>query len=144
MNQQEQLFTIQQVSTKLNIPKPTLRFWEKELDGIIVPHRTRGGQRRYALEHLTIIGKVKELREKGMSLPEIKRKLGKGQMSEAGSQTCPQRSRHARHREAQPRRTGLRGGRGSGDERTDRIDLLAARVAEVVKAEVNRFFEGET
>ena len=119
MNQQEQLFTIQQVSTKLNIPKPTLRFWEKELDGIIVPHRTRGGQRRYALEHLTIIGKVKELREKVMSLPEIKRKLGKGQMSEAGSQ-------------------------GSGDERTDRVDLLAARVAEVVRAEVNRFFEGET
>jgi hypothetical protein len=31
----------------------------------------------------------------------------------------------------------------SGDERTDRIDLLAARVAEVVKAEVNRFFEWE-
>ena len=32
---------------------------------------------------------------------------------------------------------------GSGDERTDRVDLLAERVAEVVKAEVNRFFEGE-
>ena len=50
--------------------KPTLRLWEKELDGIIVFHRTRGGQRRYALE------------------------------------------------------------------------LLAARVAEVVRAEVHRFFEG--
>ena len=126
---ENRLSSIQEVSDLLKVPKPTLRFWEKELDGIIVPHRTRGGQRRYALEHLAIIGKVKELREKGMSLPEIKRKLGKGQMSEAGSQTCPQRSR-------------LRGGRGSGDERTDGIDLLAARVAEVVKAEVNRFFEG--
>ena len=52
-----------------------------------------------------------------MSLPEIKRKLGKGQMSEVGSQR-------------------------SGAERTNRIDLLAVRVAEVVKAEVNRFFEG--
>jgi hypothetical protein len=31
--------------------------------------------------------------------------------------------------------------RGSGDERTDRVDLLAERVAEVVKTEVNRFFE---
>ncbi|MEA3415356.1 MAG: hypothetical protein U9R02_04235 [Thermodesulfobacteriota bacterium] len=29
----------------------------------------------------------------------------------------------------------------AGDERTDSVDLLAARVAEVVKAEVNRFFE---
>jgi len=57
-----------------------------------------------------------------VSLPEIKRKLGKGQILEAGSQTCPQYSR-------------LRGGQGSVDERTD-------RVAEVVKAEVNRFFEG--
>jgi len=51
-----------------------------------------------------------------------------GQMSEPGSQTCPQRF-------------CLRGGRGSVDERTDRVDLLADRVAEVVKAEVNRFFE---
>ena len=61
-------------------------------------------------------------------------------MSKAGSQTCPQRSRHARHREAQPRRTDLRGGRGSGSERTEGIDLLADRVAEVVKSEVLRFF----
>ena len=75
MDTQKQLFTIQQLSLKLDIPKPTLRFWEKELDGIIVPQRTRGGQRRYNFEHLTIIGKVKELRERGMSLPAIKRKL---------------------------------------------------------------------
>jgi len=119
MDSREQLFTIHQVSTKLNIPKPTLRFWEKELDGIIVPIRTLGKQRRYNLEHLTIIAKVKELREKGMNLSEIKWKLGKGQMSEAGSQR-------------------------SGDERTDGIDLLADRVTEVVRAEVHRFFEGET
>ncbi len=117
MNQQEQLFTIQQLSTELNIPKPTLRFWEKELDGILVPLRTRGGQRRYTVENIAVIEEIKRLRERGMSLPEIKRKLGKGQMSEAGSQR-------------------------SGDERTDRVDLLAARVAEVVRAEVNRFLRG--
>ena len=109
MNQQEQLFTIQQVSTKLNIPKPTLRFWEKELDGIIVPHRTRGGQRRYALEHLAIIGKVKELREKGMSLAEIKKQINNTNKGD--------------------------------NSNSNRVDLLAERVAEAVKAEVNRFFE---
>ena len=114
MNQQEQLFTIQQVSTKLNIPKPTLRFWEKELDGIIVPHRTRGGQRRYALEHLAIIGKVKELREKGMSLAEIKKQINNTNKLQ------------------------------NDNTDFDRVDLLAERVAEVVKAEVNRFFEWET
>ena len=111
MNQQEQLFTIQQVSTKLNIPKPTLRFWEKELDGIIVPHRTRGGQRRYALEHLAIIGKVKELREKGMSLAEIKKQINNTNKGD--------------------------------NSNSNMVDLLAVRVAEVVKAEVNRFFEGD-
>ena len=62
-------------------------------------------------------------------------------MSEAVSQTCPQRSRHALHSEAQPRRTGLRGGRGAGYERTDEIDLLGERVAETVKMEVLRFFQ---
>jgi hypothetical protein len=83
------------------------------------------------------------LKKAGLSLVEIKRNLGKGQMSEAGSQTCPQRSRHARHREAQPRRTGLRGRRGAGDERTDGIDLLGERVAEVVRLEVLNFLNGK-
>ena len=63
-----------------------------------------------------VIEEIKKLKSKGMSLSEIKRKLGKGQRSEAGSQWL-------------------------GDERTDKVDFLAARVAEVVKAEVNSFFE---
>ena len=85
------------------------------------------------------------LKKAGLSLVEIKRKLGKGiddssigglddsligtfddwekgrdagQMSKAGSQM-------------------------SGDGRTGEIDLLAERVAEVVKMEVLRFFQGE-
>jgi DNA-binding transcriptional MerR regulator len=111
MDTQKPLFTIQQVSTKLNIPKPTLRFWEKELDGILVPIRTQGQQRRYNLEHLATIGMVRELREKGMSLAEIK---------EQNNNT------------------------NKGDNsNSKRIDLLVARVTEVVRAEVNRFFEEE-
>ena len=58
------------------------------------------------------------LKKAGLSLVEIKRKLRKGQMSEEGSQR-------------------------SGDERTDVIDLLAERVAEVVKLEVLRFLQRE-
>ena len=171
MNFQEQTITIQQVSQRLDVPKPTLRFWEREFEGILVPLRTNGGQRRYAPEHISVIEEIKMLKKAGLSLIQIKRKLEKGiddsligrfddwekgidggQMLEAGSQTCPQHSRHARHlpanarrwqagREAQPRRTGLRGGRGSGDGRTEGIDLLADRVAEVVKMEVLKFFE---
>ena len=75
INQSKQLLTIQQISLKLDIPKSTLRFWEKELDGFIVPIRTPGGQRRYSLINLSLIGKVKEFRDMGMSLAEIKSKL---------------------------------------------------------------------
>ena len=56
------------------------------------------------------------MKKAGLSLAEIKRKLGKGQMSEAGRQ-------------------------GSEDGRTGEIDLLAERVAEVVRLEILRFFE---
>ena len=73
MDRQKEIFSIQQVSLKLNIPKATLRFWEKELNSIIVPLRTQGGQRRYTLDHISTIEEVKKLRENGMHLSEIKR-----------------------------------------------------------------------
>jgi len=78
MHPKEQLFTIQQLSLKLKIPKPTLRFWEKELDGILVPLRTPGGQRRYTSRHIAIIEQTKKLRKKGMGLCEIREKLRNG------------------------------------------------------------------
>jgi DNA-binding transcriptional MerR regulator len=109
MNQKEQLHSIQQISTKLNIPKPTLRFWEKEFEGILLPLRTNGGQRRYTSEHVSIIGEIKMLKKAGLSLDKIRRKLG---TIHSGNNTNP-----------------------------DGIDLLAERVAEVVKMEVHRFFK---
>ena len=45
--------TIQEVSDRAGISKHTLRFWERELNGVIVPLRTKGGQRRYTLETLS-------------------------------------------------------------------------------------------
>ena len=117
MNQKEPLHSIQQLSTILNILKPTLRFWEKELEGILLPLRTNGGQRRYTHEHVSVIKKIKMLKKTGYSLVEIKRKLGMGLMSETGNQR-------------------------SGDGRTGGIDLLAERVAEVVKMEILRFSKG--
>ena len=108
-NKSKPLFTIQQLSLKLDIPKSTLRFWEKELDGFILPIRTSGGQRRYGLEDLSIIGKVKELRTRGMSLSEIKSHL------QTDSQDVVKR------------------------QQLGSIDLLAERVAEVIKVEVYNF-----
>ena len=56
------------------------------------------------------------LKKAGLSLVEIKSKLGKGQMSESERQR-------------------------SGSERTAGIDLLAERVAEVVKMEALRYLQ---
>ena len=108
---ENRLSSIQEVSDLLKVPKPTLRFWEKELNGILAPLRTKGGQRRYDVEQISVIQEIKKLRNKGMSLPEIKRKLSNSNKGD--------------------------------NSNSNRVDLLAARVAEVVKAEVNRFFEGE-
>ena len=45
------------------------------MNGIIVPIRTPGGQRRYTQEHLSIIQKINRMRKQGMSLSEINSKL---------------------------------------------------------------------
>ena len=116
MNHTKPLCSIQQLSIKLNIPKPTLRFWEKELEDFLIPLRTRGGQRRYTPEHVSIIEEIKKLKNEGASLAEIRSKLRSRQLQEAGS-------------------------RIAGDEKMDRIDLLVERVAGAVKIEVLKFFE---
>lgn len=70
--QNSRQYTIRQLSEKLNIPKPTLRFWEKEFEDIIVPMRTSGRQRRYSETHITLLEEIKNLRNSGKSIPEIK------------------------------------------------------------------------
>jgi DNA-binding transcriptional MerR regulator len=67
--------TIQEVSKRSGVSTHTLRFWEKELEGVIVPERTKGGQRRYTLEHLLVIEEIKGLKSKGLSLTDVKREL---------------------------------------------------------------------
>ena len=104
-------YSIQEVSLKLKIPTHTLRFWEKEFEGILVPLRTKGGQRRYADEHVSIIRRIKRLRERGMTVAETHSQL----LKKYGSKM--------------------------EDLNSARIDFLAQRVAEVVRDEVYRFFE---
>jgi len=102
------LFTIRQVSTLIGLRPSTLRFWEKEFEGILVPVRTNGGQRRYRPEDLTLIRKIKQMREDGATISGIKRNILKG----------------------------------DGDyPDSSRINLLADKVAEVVKAEIFQFLE---
>ncbi len=108
-------FTIQKVSQKLKVSKHTLRFWEKELDGIIVPLRTQGGQRRYTPEHLIVIKEIKRLKSKGFSLAEINRKLGKSRTLTMGNLSS-----------------------------SERIGHLADEVAEVVRSAVYDYLQGVT
>ena len=114
MHKQLQTFTIQEVSQMLSITKPTLRFWEKELEGIIVPLRTEGGQRRYTPKHLFIIGEIKRLKDRGLSLANIRSRLETGEKRLLGKNTNP-----------------------------DKIDLLADHVAEMVKSAIYSFFRDE-
>ena len=109
MEDTNHLFTILQVSEKLKVPKPTLRFWEKELNGVVVPIRTHGGQRRYTAQDLLVLEEIKKCRESGLSLSAIVEKI-------------------------QP-------GSGMDEVPSNKIDLLATRVAEAVKKEVYSFFK---
>ena len=105
--------TIQEVSERAGVSKHTLRFWEKELQGVICPQRTRGGQRRYTPKHILIIEEIKSLKRKGLSLADIKTALGNRSNSEANN------------------------------DNHNSVDLLADRIAEIVRSAVCNFFETE-
>lgn len=111
MKRYEQIFTIQQVSLKLNVPKPTLRFWEKEFNDLIVPLRTKGGQRRYTLDRISTIKEIKKLRESGMSIPQIKK--------------------YFKHRSEN----------AAGHLDIGEIDLLVDHIAKVVRNEISCFLK---
>ena len=113
MGIEKKIFTIQQISQKLHIPKPTLRFWEKELEGIFVPLRSRGGQRRYTREHVVLIKKIQDLRGQGKTLIEIRHTLRRADKTHYD------------------------------DTELKRIDRIANRIAEVVKEEVYNLIQKE-
>jgi DNA-binding transcriptional MerR regulator len=112
MEKSLKMLTIQDVSQRLDVSTHTLRFWEKELAGVIVPLRTKGGQRRYTLEHLFVIDEIKRLKAKGLSLIDIRRELDHRYNSH-GEKSNP-----------------------------ENIDHLANQIADLVKSTVRHFLEG--
>lgn len=99
--------TIKQVSRMTRVPPYTLRFWEKEFDGMLAPPRTSGGQRRYTGEDVEVIERIKAFKEEGFSLSKIRFLLmEKADVKQPGPYE---------------------------------IELLANRVAEMVRAEVQLF-----
>ena len=106
--------TIQEVSDRAGISKHTLRFWERELTGVILPLRTKGGQRRYTLEHVLVVEEIKRLKGKGYSLDDIKHDLSRRFNTE---------EEHYNHQ---------------------RADVLANKIAEMVRTAIFSFLEDKT
>jgi DNA-binding transcriptional MerR regulator len=108
-------YSIQEASARTNVSKHTLRFWEKAFNGIIVPMRTEGGQRRYTADNLFMIEEIKRLKKKGLNLVDIKKILEKTGIKEPTVQ----------------------------NNNIEKIDILANRIAEVVKSALYNFIEEE-
>jgi DNA-binding transcriptional MerR regulator len=72
---QGQFLSVEEVSRKVRVPKHTLRCWEKELGDMITPQKTRGGQRRYRPEDLSIVKQVRNFRLQGLSFSEIRERF---------------------------------------------------------------------
>ncbi|MCD8346607.1 MAG: helix-turn-helix domain-containing protein [Lachnospiraceae bacterium] len=63
-------YTVSEAVQRCGVPSHVLRYWEEEL-GLAI-ERTAQGHRVYREEDLTVFGKVKELKEKGIQLKAIR------------------------------------------------------------------------
>lgn len=107
----ERTYTIQQAGRKVDVSTHTLRYWEKALNGIVMPLRTQGGQRRYTGEHILILEEIKRLKRKGLTLHQIRTELTPGP---DGQQTAPDPMA---------------------------VNHLADHIAETVRSIIQRFFQ---
>ncbi len=70
------LYSISQVNALTGIPKPTLRFWEREFKDFIEPLRTPGNQRRYDERSVNTIRRINHLvKVEGFTIEGAKKKL---------------------------------------------------------------------
>ena len=65
--------SIAEVSRQTGIPVTTLRFYEKELPGLLPIQKTRGGHRRYRPEDIAKVALVRRLTEQeGVTLAQVR------------------------------------------------------------------------
>jgi DNA-binding transcriptional MerR regulator len=74
MNKEQVLkaYTIQEVSKKIQIPPGTLRQWEKDLEGVLFIPRTKQGARYYTEYEISLLEKIKQMRDKNLSKEMIR------------------------------------------------------------------------
>ena len=76
-NKKGRSITIKEASDLTGIPIHTIRFWEKEFEGFLIPERTGGGQRRFNEATIKDILKLKDLiHGKGLSIMGARAHLG--------------------------------------------------------------------
>lgn len=74
-NNTKSYYKIGEVSETLDLPVPTLRYWEREFEQLD-PFRTPGGTRKYRPEDVEMCKLIKHLlRDKGYSLEYAKKEL---------------------------------------------------------------------
>jgi DNA-binding transcriptional MerR regulator len=70
------LFSIGQVNAITGIPKPTIRYWEKEFNEFLDPMRTTGNQRRFDEKTIADLEKINYLvKVQGYTIEGARRKL---------------------------------------------------------------------
>lgn len=75
MKPNKSYYKIGEVSAMLDVPIPTLRFWEDTFEQLD-PFRTPGGMRKYRPEDVEMCMQIKHLlRDKGLSLEYAKKEL---------------------------------------------------------------------
>jgi MerR family transcriptional regulator, heat shock protein HspR len=66
-------WSIAEVSRRTGIPPTTLRFYEKELPGLLPIHKTRGGHRRYSPSDVDRLDMVRRLTaQEGVTLAQVR------------------------------------------------------------------------
>ncbi len=69
-------FSIGQVHAITGIPKPTIRYWEREFEKFLEPLRTTGNQRRYDERSIADLEKINYLvKVQGYTIDGARRKL---------------------------------------------------------------------
>jgi UDP-N-acetylglucosamine 4,6-dehydratase len=72
-------FKIKEVCEKIEVPMSTIRYWEKEFFEFINPEKTRGGQRRYTEQNISVFFQIKTiLHGNNQSIAQAKILLGQG------------------------------------------------------------------